>query len=114
MTDGRPDVSAFDADEQARRAYRQGRLDGLSEARDAVVAYVGETHKHVGVLKCWPENGDRCDITAAIKVVARRIDALRDQRNENRDAVAALPVESRGIGMKDDALAAIDALKEDK
>lgn len=38
MNDGRPDVSAFDADEQARRAYRQGRLDGFSEARDAVAA----------------------------------------------------------------------------
>lgn len=41
MTDGRPDVSAFDADEQARRAYQQGRLDGFSEARDAVEALRG-------------------------------------------------------------------------
>jgi len=48
----------------------------LDAAREAVLAYADDTHQHVGMLKCWPENGDRCDITAALRVAAQRIDDL--------------------------------------
>lgn len=52
----------------------------LDAAREAVLAYADDTHQHVGMLKCWPENGDRCDITAALRVAAQRIDALREEQ----------------------------------
>lgn len=31
--------------------------------------YADETHRHSGVL-CSPEHGDRCDITAALRVAS--------------------------------------------
>lgn len=52
--------------------------DGVQAAREAVTAYARETHRHVGIQKCWPENGDRCDITAALRVAAARIFDLID------------------------------------
>jgi hypothetical protein len=60
---------------KALRACEQRVLDA---AREAVLAYADDTHQHVGMLKCWPENGDRCDITAALRVAAQRIDDLRE------------------------------------
>ena len=60
------------------RAEERGRA--LDAARAAVLAYADDTHQHVGMLKCWPENGDRCDITAALRVAAQRIDALREEQ----------------------------------
>lgn len=47
--------------------YQRGR----SDAADAVAAYAKASHIHVGVLKCWPESGDRCDITAALGVAVK-------------------------------------------
>lgn len=72
------DREAFvlDKGDPFRQAYRKG----LDAAREAVLAYADDTHQHVGMLKCWPENGDRCDITAALRVAAQRIDALREEQ----------------------------------
>jgi len=47
--------------------YARGRKD----AEDAVNNYANATHVHVGVFQCWQESGDRCDITAALRVAAR-------------------------------------------
>ena len=58
--------------------YGRGWYAALDAAREAVLAYADDTHQHVGMLKCWPENGDRCDITAALRVAAQRIDDLRE------------------------------------
>jgi len=55
-----------------RRAY----IAGLDAAREAVTDYANETHRHVGLEKCWPEHGDRCDITAALRAVDQRIKNL--------------------------------------
>jgi hypothetical protein len=51
---------------------------GLDAAREAVASYADETHQHVGMQKCWPESGDRCDITAAIKFAVGRINLLEN------------------------------------
>ena len=56
----------------AVRSFRAG----LDAAEEAVAAYADETHQHVGIDKCWPENGDRCDITAALRVVAKRLQEM--------------------------------------
>lgn len=62
-------------------AYSAGlREELLDAARGAVLAYADDTDKHIGMVKCWPENGDRCDITAALRVAARQIDALREEQ----------------------------------
>ena len=63
-----------------RDQYAEGYADALDAAREAVLAYADDTHQHRGMLKCWPENGDRCDITAALRVAAQRIDALREEQ----------------------------------
>ena len=44
--------------------YIRGRVDAAA----AVTKHMTDTHKHVGMLKCWPESGDRCDITAALRI----------------------------------------------
>ena len=64
--------------DEVARLYNIGFADALDAAREAVLAYADDTHQHVGMLKCWPENGDRCDITAALRVAAQRIDDLRE------------------------------------
>lgn len=68
----------------AAQADADGRWRGWGEALDAaretVLAYADNTHKHIGMLKCWPENGDRCNITAALRVAAQKIDALREEK----------------------------------
>ena len=55
---------------------------GLDAAREAVLAYADETHKHVGdpFEICRLDEGDRCNTTAALRAVANRIDALREGR----------------------------------
>ena len=63
-----------------RDQYAEGYAAALDAARAAVIAYADDTHQHVGMLKCWPENGDRCNITAALRVAAQRIDALREEQ----------------------------------
>lgn len=56
----------------------QARSDALREAAATVRDYATDTHKHAGINECWPERGDRCDITAALKVAAARILDLID------------------------------------
>ena len=46
-------------------------LRGRADAAAAVTAYMTATHRHVGMIKCWPETGDRCDITAALRTAAK-------------------------------------------
>lgn len=68
-------VQTFTLDEYEdvkRRAYKAG----LDAAREAVTDYANETHQHVGIQKCWPESGDRCDITAALRAADQRIKNL--------------------------------------
>lgn len=63
-------------EEVKRRAYAAG----LDASRAAVLAYADDTQKHYGDLfgQCPREEyGDRCNITAALRVAAQRIDALR-------------------------------------
>lgn len=61
-----------DADFVVSETYR----NALQEAVKAINAYADETHQHVGMDKCWPENGDRCDITAALRVAVNRVEIL--------------------------------------
>jgi hypothetical protein len=36
--------------------------------------YADETHRHIGGFTCLPEHGDRCDITAALRALAVRVE----------------------------------------
>ena len=47
--------------------YIRGRVDAAA----AVTKYWNDTHRHVGMINCWPESGDRCDITAALRIAAK-------------------------------------------
>lgn len=68
------DEYEYEYEDVKRRAF----IAGLRAARESVVSYADETHQHVGINQCWPESGDRCDITAALRVAAARILALID------------------------------------
>ena len=67
-------------------AYDEGRKDGyataLRDAVEAVTVYADETHKHYGDLfgHCRQEYGDRCDITAALRVAVQKIEGLGPER----------------------------------
>lgn len=69
---------------EMKQSYQEGvavgRAAGLDAARETVLAYADDTDKHVGTFGCYPENGDRCDITAALRVAAQKIDALREEK----------------------------------
>lgn len=54
----------------------------LRDAVKAVKVYADETHKHSGDLfgHCRQEYGDRCDITAALRVAAQKIESLGGER----------------------------------
>lgn len=58
------------------RVREDERATALRDAVKAVMAYADKTHKHVGMFKCWPESGDRCDITAALRVAVVKIQEL--------------------------------------
>lgn len=60
-----------DKDDSVR--VERARLYMREECVAAIAAYAEETHRHVGVESCQPESGDRCDITAALRVAARRV-----------------------------------------
>ena len=68
--------------EAQSEAWEQGFHHALNAAREAVLAYADETHKHVGdpFEICRLDEGDRCNTTAALRAVANRIDALREGR----------------------------------
>ena len=68
--------------DSARRCYwcQNGYAAGVRDAVEAVKAYADDTHQHVGIDKCWPESGDRCDITAALQVAAQQIQQLGGER----------------------------------
>jgi len=36
--------------------------------------YAAETHRHVGGFVCLRDSGDRCDITAALRTLADRVE----------------------------------------
>ena len=62
----------------------------LRDAIEAITVYANETHKHYGDLfgHCRQEYGDRCDITAALRVVAGRIEALGQITDSTSDLSA--------------------------
>ena len=72
------DDYAYVAAQAEAEGRRRGWNEALEAARDAVVSYADETHRHVGINQCWPESGDRCDITAAIKGAVGRINLLEN------------------------------------
>lgn len=66
--------------------YGMGYADALDAAEQAVNTYADETHQHKGDAFgiCRIDEGDRCDITAALAVVASNIRAVKEkQRTEN-------------------------------
>lgn len=71
------------ADAKARESngitWAQSRAAALRDAVEAVKAYVDETHNCVreyGTGACLTQNGDRCDITSALRVAVQKIEAL--------------------------------------
>jgi hypothetical protein len=67
--------------EAQSEAWEQGFHHALNAARKTVLAYADETHKHVGDLfgMCRVDDGDRCDITASLRVVGNRINDLQEK-----------------------------------
>lgn len=58
------------------------KAEALDAAEAAVAAYADETHNCVreyGTGACLPHHGDRCDITASLRVVGNRINDLKEK-----------------------------------
>lgn len=51
------------------------RKDQRRKDAEYLAEYTEENHHHVGGLLCSPQNGDRCDITAALRVVVMHLKA---------------------------------------
>ena len=67
----------------AERGYDDGYAAALRDAIEAVKTHADETHNCVrgyGTGTCLPQHGDRCDITAALRVAAQKIEALGGKR----------------------------------
>lgn len=58
------------------RAYEEGKKVGIQACIDNLTTYIDETHQHVGDLTCQPFQGDRCDMTAAVRVAVNRLKAM--------------------------------------
>ena len=46
---------------------------------DVLETYTAANHNHVGRWFCTPGSGDRCDITAALRVAADRLRDLQEK-----------------------------------
>ena len=73
------DMVEFEA--YSRSQYDFGFRDALDAAEQAVKAHSDDTHRHKGDYfgLCRVDAGDRCDITAALTVVASNIRALKEK-----------------------------------
>ena len=73
------DMVEFEA--YSRSQYDFGFRDGLDAAEAAVSTYADKTHQHKGDLfnMCMTSDGDRCDITAALKKAAAVIRSLKEK-----------------------------------
>lgn len=49
------------------------RKDQQRKDADYLAEYTEDNHEHVGGQLCSPHNGDRCDITAALRVVVQHL-----------------------------------------
>lgn len=74
-------------DEQERQyefqseIWEKGYFYAIAKCIAAVNSYSDETHKHFGDLfgQCRYEYGDRCDITAALRVVVDHLRAIQEK-----------------------------------
>lgn len=55
------------------------RQETIRECVDVLETYTAANHKHVGRWFCTPGSGDRCDITAALRVAADRLRDLQEK-----------------------------------
>ena len=63
------------------KGYTMGYLAALDAAEAAVSTYADKTHQHKGDLfnMCMTSDGDRCDITAALKQPAAVFSSLKEK-----------------------------------
>ena len=69
-------IEAWSGEWSYRRLMDETRERAIKDCIGKLTTYIDETHQHVGDVTCLPFQGDRCDITAALRVAVNRLKAM--------------------------------------